>query len=109
MKSQNLIRVICRITLILLLSTAPATGAELLLQDLIPGTKYYFDDFNPALKPWTPGEFRNIEEVFKNYQYVEIVLHADSRAMTVKQYTQGVPKDVTRYRILPDGVLQKEP
>lgn len=94
--------------LIFLWLTAPAMGAEVHLQDLIPGTKYYFDDFNPNRKPWVPGEFRNIEEVFKNYQYVEIVLDADGRTITVKQYIQSVSKDVAKYRISPAGELQKE-
>lgn len=109
MNAQNVKRVIYIIMFIFLLSTARAMAIELSLQDLIPGTKYYFDDFNPELRPWTPGELRNIEEVFKNYQYVEIVLDADGRTMTVKQYVQGAPKEEARYRLSPEGILQKEP
>ena len=88
------------------LLSSPAMGEEVRLQDLAPSTKYYLDDFDPNRKH---GELRNIEEVFKNYQYVEIMLSADGKVITVKQYVQGSKKNETSYRILPEGMLQKEP
>ena len=99
-------RVMYSILLFLPLFPPPTMGEEVRFQDLAPSTKYYLDDFDPNRKP---GELRNIEEVFKNYQYVEIVLSADGKVITVKQYVQGSKKHETSYRILPEGVLQKEP
>ncbi len=102
-------RVIYSITLLFPLLITPSMGAEVHLQDLVLGTKYYFDDFDPDRKPWESGELRNIEEVFKNYQYIEIMLNVDGQSISVKQYVQGSEKYETNYRILPEGALQKEP
>lgn len=87
---------------------AVAAGVESHPATLLPGSSYYFDSFNPAPKPWVPGVPLNIEEVFKNYQYVEIVPDPDGKAITVNQFIQGSKKGATRYRIAPDGGLQKE-
>ncbi len=32
----------------------------------VPGTPYYYDEFDPGLKPWRAGPERNLEEVFKH-------------------------------------------
>jgi hypothetical protein len=99
--------VICCITIFHLLLTGPAIGEEMYFQEWVPGTTYYFDEFDPKRKQWLPRESRNLEEVFKNYQYVEIVLDSDGSTITVTQYVQGRNKQVTRYRILPERGLQK--
>ncbi|MFA5370618.1 MAG: hypothetical protein WC053_01180 [Sideroxydans sp.] len=85
-----------------------AVAADAYPADLAPGSRYYFDSFNPQSKPWSPGQPLNIEEVFKNYQYVEIVTGDDGKLITVNQYIQGGMRESARYRIMPDGVLVKE-
>jgi hypothetical protein len=40
-------------------------------------TPYYYDTFNPVQTPWHPPPEKNIEEVFKRYEYVAIV-YSDS-------------------------------
>ncbi len=71
-----------------------------------PGTAYY-NTFDPAQKPWSPGQALNIEEVFKNYRYYEIKADPDGR-LTVTPYRQGQRQDSEHYRLQPDGVLRKE-
>lgn len=85
------------------LSAAAATPAD----RLTPGTAYYFDNFDAGQRPWTPGQHLNIEEVFKNYQYYEIVLGQDGSGITVNHYIRGSRAGSEKYRILPDGSLQK--
>lgn len=87
---------------------AAAAGADARSMLLAPGTRYYFDNFDPVPKPWWPGTPLNIEEVFKNYQYVEIVPDADGKAITVNRYVQGNRKETSRYRFMPDDGLVKE-
>lgn len=97
------------IVALLLLITAVAAGAapDVHPHKLIPGSKYYFDNFDPEQKPWNPGRDLNIEEVFKNYQYVEIVLDQDGRGITVTHFIQGGKKDTVKYLLMPDGSLSK--
>ena len=82
--------------------------AALPVDGLAPGTPYYFDSFNPGQRPWTPGQHLNIEEVFKNYQYYEIVLDRDGQWITVNHYIRGSRASNEKYRVLPDGSLQKD-
>lgn len=95
---------------LLLLMTAVAVGAapDVHSHKLIPGSKYYFDNFDPEQKPWNPGRDMNIEEVFKNYQYVEIVLDQNGRGITVTHFIQGSKKDTVKYLLMPDGSLSKK-
>ena len=76
---------------------------------LAPGAPYYFDSFDPGQRPWTPGQPLNIEEVFKNYQYYEVVLDQDGSGITVNHFVRGSRAGSEKYRVLPDGALQKTP
>lgn len=87
-------------------AVAVETGAH--STPLAPGARYYFDNFDPVPKPWRPGTPLNIEEVFKNYQYVEIVPDEDGKVITVNRYIQGNRMATSRYRFTPDGGLEKE-
>lgn len=104
---------ISNIAALLLLTTTVAVGAapdpDVHPDKLKLGSKYYFDSFDPEQKPWNPGRDLNIEEVFKNYQYVEIVLDHDGRGITVTHFIQGNKKDTAKYLLMPDGsLLRKE-
>ncbi len=72
-----------------------------------PGVSHYYDHFDPGQQPWTPGQHLNIEEVFKNYQYYEIVADRDGKGITVNHYIRGSKVNSAKYRVLPDGSLQK--
>ncbi|MDH4216525.1 MAG: hypothetical protein OEV23_06485 [Gallionella sp.] len=91
-----------------LLLLSVAAGAATLADKFSPGTPYYFDSFDSRQKPWNPGQHLNIEEVFKNYQYYEIVLGQDSKEITVSQYVRGVKTSSEVYLELPDGSLRKK-
>lgn len=72
-------------------------------------TPYYFEQFDPQQKPWQPGHGLNIEEVFKNFQYYEILFHKNRQEIQVNHYVQGSKEGSERYRIEPDGSLEKLP
>ena len=93
---------------LLLFAASHAVGATLPGTSFIPGTSYYFNDFDPGKKPWEPGQFLNFEEVFKNYQYFEILFDRDGQSITVNRYLQGNKESSERYRVMPDASLQKE-
>lgn len=90
-----------------LFTLMPAAGAASLADKLTPGMPHYFDSFDAGQRPWEPGQHLNIEEVFKNYQYYEIVLDRDSKGIVVNQYIRGSKAGSEKYRVLPDGSLQK--
>ncbi|MDP2760424.1 MAG: hypothetical protein Q8O64_08505 [Sideroxyarcus sp.] len=96
------------VSFLLAAQLAVAAGVEIHPERLMPGSKYYFDSFDPERKLWAPGEPLNLEEVFKNYQYVEIVPDDDGKAITVNHYIQGSKKETVRYQVMPDGSLRKE-
>lgn len=88
---------------LLMLPFSAASAAD----QLVPGTPYYFDSFNPEQRPWAPGQHLNIEEVFKNYQYYEVVFDRDGDGVTVNHYIRGSRAGSEKYRVLPDGSLQE--
>ncbi|MDP1995994.1 MAG: hypothetical protein Q8J90_02245 [Gallionella sp.] len=90
-----------------LLTLTSAAGAASLADKLAPGTPHYFDSFDAGRQPWEPGQPLNIEEVFKNYQYYEILLGRDGKEMVVNHYIRGSKAASEKYRVLPDGSLQK--
>lgn len=71
-----------------------------------PGIPYYFDELNSESVPWQPGPERNLEEVFKNYQYFEMVFDDDGRIFTARRYIKGTIHDEQRFRVLDTGGLQ---
>ncbi len=87
---------------------AQAAGAGMLADRYTPGASYYFDHFDPGQKPWEPGQNLNIEEVFKNYQYYEIVFDRDGKGITVYRYLRGSKEVSEQYQLLPDDSLRKK-
>lgn len=101
---MDMVRYIALFGLLMLpFSVAAASPAG----QLTPGTPYYFDSFDPGQRPWKPGQGLNIEEVFKNYQYYEIMLGQDGKEITVNYYIRGSSGGSEKYQVLPDGSLQK--
>ena len=100
----NAIRVVAAFCLLTLTSAA---GAASLADKLAPGMPHYFDSFDATQRPWEPGQPLNIEEVFKNYQYYEILLDRDGKAIVVNRYLRGSKAASEKYLVLPDGSLQK--
>jgi hypothetical protein len=72
-----------------------------------PGVPYYFDSFDPAQKPWTPGQELNYEEVYKNYAFVEIIFSASGKEITVNGYVNNNKTDSVQYRLDSDGALHR--
>lgn len=99
-----MVRIIAMLGLCVLAFMAEAVSPT---EGLMPGTPYYYEDFNPAQQPWTPGQYLNIEEVFKNYQYFEIIVEDEGRAITVNRFVQGSRESSEKYTVLPDGSLRK--
>jgi len=85
-----------------------AASAASLGDKFSPGTPYYFDHFDPGHKPWDPGQQLNIEEVFKNYQYYEIVFDQDGNGITVNRFLRGSKEGSEKYLVLPDNSLLKK-
>lgn len=91
-----------------LLALTHAASAASLKDKFAPGTSYYFDDFDPGQQPWEPGQHLNIEEVFKNHQYYEIVFDQDGKVITVTRYIRGDKEGSEKYLVLPDRSLRKK-
>lgn len=91
-----------------LIVPAFAVGAASFAERFTPGTAYYFDNFDPGQQPWKPGQDFNFEEVFKNYQYYEIVLDRNGNEITVNRYIRGDRAGSEEYLVLPDGSLRRK-
>ena len=89
-----------RLALLLCFCLALPAAAE----DFVPDTPYLFESFDPQQKPWMPGRDMNIEEVFKNYEYFEVIFGRDG-VLKVSTIRQGKRSEVRLYRRLPDGGL----
>lgn len=85
-----------------------AVGAAVPANKFTPGATYYFDHFDSDQQPWEPGQDLNIEEVFKNYQYYEIVFSKTGKEITVNHHVQGNKADSAKYRIMPNWSLEKK-
>ena len=94
--------------MLLLLSLSHPVGAASFAEKFMPGTPYYFNDFDPKHLPWEPGQPLNFEEVFKNYQYYEIVFGQGGNGITVYRYINGKKESSEEYLIMPDRSLQKQ-
>jgi len=77
-------------------------SAASLAEKFQPGVPYYFENFDPAMKPWDPGQDLNIEEVFKNYVYYEIIFDQSGREITVNRYLQNRKERSDRFLVRPD-------
>ena len=91
-----------------LIALPHAASAASLAEKFTPGTPYYFNDFDPGQKPWEPRQYLNLEEVYKNYQYYEIVIDQDGKGITVNQFLRGNKGSSEKFLILPDKLLRKK-
>lgn len=90
---------------IAVLFVAGASAASL-TEKFQPGVSYYFENFDPAMKPWDPGQDLNIEEVFKNYIYYEIIFDPAGREITVNRYLQNRKERSDRFLVRPDQSIE---
>ncbi|MBZ0094904.1 MAG: hypothetical protein K8H75_05905 [Sulfuricella sp.] len=90
---------------IAILFGAGASAASL-AEKFQSGVPYYFENFDPAMKPWEPGQDLNIEEVFKNYIYYEIIFDPSGREITVNRYLQNRKEKSDRFLVRPDRSLK---
>jgi len=103
----NVLKPCLLLSALLLLAIPFAYGTAPPDERYTPGTPYYFSDFDPGQRPWKPGQHLNIEEVFKNYQYYEIVFDLDGTGITVTRYLSGNRDSSEKYLVLPDKSLRK--
>ena len=66
---------------------------------------YYFSEFNPA--SWKVENELNYEEVYKNFEYFEVIFNKSCEEITVKRYKKGAFDSSEKYRINADASLQK--
>lgn len=81
-------------------------GAATLAEKFQPGVPYYFESFDPAMKPWDPGQELNFEEVFKNYMYFEIIFDSSGQKITVNRYVQNRKERSDIFLLRPDRSLE---
>ena len=81
-------------------------SAASLAEKFQPGVPYYFENFDPVIKPWDPGQDLNIEEVFKNYIYYEIIFDKSGREITVNRYLQNRKERSDMFLVRPDRSLE---
>jgi hypothetical protein len=81
-------------------------SAASLAEKFQAGVPYYFENFDPAMKPWDPGQDLNIEEVFKNYVYYEIIFDRSGREITVNRYLQNRKERSDRFLVRPDRTIE---
>lgn len=93
---------------VLLIALPCSASSASFTEKYTPGTAYYFSDFDPGNQPWEPGQHLNIEEVFKNHQYYEIVFDQDGNGITVIRYLRGNKESSENYLVLPDRSLRKK-
>ena len=99
---KNKSKLIYYILVTIFLALSGQAGAD---ERFEPGISYYFNFFEPAKKPWNPGHELNYEEVFKNYQFFEIIFAPSGKEITVNRYIQNNKADSEQYRLNPDGSL----
>lgn len=100
---------IARICTLLFLFMLPfSAGAASFAGKFMPGTSYYYENFDPEQRPWEPGQVLNYEEVFKNYQYYEVLPEQDGSEITVNHFIRGDKVSSGKYRLLPDGSIRKK-
>lgn len=100
--------VVRAIAVLCLLGLPLAVDAASPADKFTPGTSYYFDHFDFEQQPWEPGQDLNFEEVFKSFQYYEIVLDRSGMEITVNRYIKGDRAGSEVYLILPNGSLRKK-
>jgi len=81
-------------------------SAASLAEKFQPGVPYYFENFDPVVKPWDPGQDLNLEEVFKNYVYYEIIFDRSGGEITVNRYLQNRKERSDRFLVRPDLSLE---
>lgn len=81
-------------------------NAASLAEKFQPGVPYYFENFDPTMKPWDPGQDLNFEEVFKNYIYYEIIFDPSGREITVNRYLQNRKERSDRFLVRPDRSIE---
>ncbi len=101
-------RTLGAVALLGVLLAPSAAGAAPSMERFTPGTPYYFEHFDPSRQPWDPGQDLNFEEVFKNYQYYEIVFERSGQEITVKRFIQNLKDGSESYLLMPDRSLRKK-
>lgn len=92
------------ISAVIALTISPAADSSAFYK-CRPETPYYFDEFSPA--SWSPDKELNYEEVYRNYEYFEVLFDKGCAGIVVKRYVKGQFSSSDRYRVNNDGTLEK--
>jgi mono/diheme cytochrome c family protein len=85
-------------------TSCPAAASE---SDGIPGDgSHYYSEFDPSSSPWSPAPEKNLEEVYRNYQYYTIEYSDRGRLLKVTHYINGTAAGITTWRRDANGSLQ---
>ena len=69
------------------------------------GIVYYFNEFNPS--SWKVENELNYEEVYKNFEFFEVVFNKACDEITVKRYVRGEISSTEKYKLNADGSLSE--
>ena len=70
-----------------------------------PNASYYFSEFNSA--SWKVENEVNFEEVYKNFEYFEVIFNKSCDEITVKRYKKGEFDSSEKYKVDSNGSIQK--
>ncbi len=71
-----------------------------------PDSPYFYTEFDPA--SWKIENELNYEEVYKNYEYFEVIFNKGCDEITVKKYIKGEIHSTEKYRLNVNGRVSKE-
>lgn len=70
-----------------------------------PNKSYYFSEFSPA--SLNLDDEKNYEEVYKNYEYFEVLFNKSCDEIAVKRYVKGQFGSSDKYKVNADGSINK--
>lgn len=94
-------------TLFFIISFFFQTGASFAEWKCRPGSPCFYTEFDPA--SWKIENELNYEEVYKNFEYFEVIFNKGCEEITVKKYRKGTVETLKKYRLAVDGTLQGLP
>ena len=69
-----------------------------------PNAPYYFSEFNSS--SWKVENELNYEEVYKNFEYFEVIFNKSCDEITLKRYKKGQFDSSEKYKVDSDGYIQ---
>ena len=93
---------------ILLVSPAVFCAGQFQPYEIKAGISYYSDEYSTHNNISQLGEEKNIEEVYQNYNYYEVIFDDQERIVIFKAYEKGVVEFTETYSYDAGGNLAKK-